>query len=135
LHRRPGEVYVHYLDTDKRLDEWISEELCTAEDNGSELPPRHQPSEPSTKKRKRRRTTSTAGHEGSSTNGHTNGHASPAGETDGDTLPPAETVLTEEDFDLRQHKQLTSQRNFDTVMFDSWKIKPWCVSITSSRLV
>ncbi len=36
--------------------------------------------------------------------------------------------MTEEDFDLRHHKQLTAQRNFDMVMFDSWKIKPWCAA-------
>ena len=30
LRSRPGEVYVHYINTDKRLDEWISEDLVQA---------------------------------------------------------------------------------------------------------
>jgi histone acetyltransferase HTATIP/histone acetyltransferase MYST1 len=34
-------------------------------------------------------------------------------------------ILSEEEFDMRQHKQLTAQKNFDTVMFDVWKITPW----------
>jgi len=36
-----------------------------------------------------------------------------------------EIVMTEEEFDLRHHQQLHSQKNFDTVIFDTWKIKPW----------
>jgi len=41
---------------------------------------------------------------------------------------PTEVIMTEEDFDLRHHKQLTAQRNFDTIIFESWKIKPWYYS-------
>lgn len=37
----------------------------------------------------------------------------------------AEKIISEEDYDFQHHKQLTAQRNFDMIVFDSWKIKPW----------
>lgn len=49
---------------------------------------------------------------------------------DVDNMAPStttEVVMTEEEFDLRHHQQLHSQKNFDTVIFDTWKIKPWYV--------
>ena len=98
---------MHYVDMDKRMDEWVNEAACTIREPAVESPP---------KKRRPGRPRAQAAPE----------PAPPA------AVPPpppsggTEVVMTEEDFDLRHHKQLTAQRNFDMVMFDSWKIKPWC---------
>lgn len=35
--------------------------------------------------------------------------------------------MTEEEYDIEHHKQITSQRNFDHVYFGDWQIKIWCV--------
>ncbi|KAF8174723.1 acyl-CoA N-acyltransferase [Pholiota molesta] len=78
LQRRPGEVYVHYVDMDKRMDD--------------SAPP--QPATPSVEEN------------GAST----------------------EVLMTEQDFDLQHHKQLTAQRNFDIVIFEKWKLRPWYFS-------
>lgn len=34
-------------------------------------------------------------------------------------------VMTEEDYDIQHHKQITAQRNFDMVNFGDWQIKTW----------
>jgi hypothetical protein len=36
-----------------------------------------------------------------------------------------EVMMTEEEYDLEQHKKITRQRNFDYVFFDHWKMKTW----------
>lgn len=35
--------------------------------------------------------------------------------------------MTEEEFDIKHHKQITAKRNFDKVNFGQWRIKTWCV--------
>ena len=35
--------------------------------------------------------------------------------------------MTEEEFDIQHHKQITARRNFDKVNFGHWQIKTWCV--------
>lgn len=105
------------MSTDKRLDEWIPENNCVpviiAEDFG-ELgiprkrkrgrPPRVRPASPG---RSSPRRVSEEIVEASELNG-------------GATL-----VMTEEDFDIQHHKQITAQRNFDMVHFGDWQIKTW----------
>jgi histone acetyltransferase MYST1 len=103
LDRRPGEVFVHYLDTDKRLDEWVS-----ADNTRTTTPPRdsissgHGTSPPrrvnGTSTRKRRRS------------------ASPpkAHDTREATQPP--TALP---------TMASTRRNFDKVNFGTWQIKTW----------
>ncbi|KAH6905835.1 tat-interactive protein [Coprinopsis sp. MPI-PUGE-AT-0042] len=46
------------------------------------------------------------------------------------TAPGAaeEVMMTEEEYDLEQHKKITRQRNFDYVYFDHWKMKTWYYS-------
>ncbi len=103
LDRRPGEVFVHYLGTDKRLDEWISADTTRAT-----TPPRDSTS-PSrdtspprrvngTSTRKRRRS------------------ASPAKAPDTrETTQPLTTLPT----------MASARRNFDKVNFGTWQIKTW----------
>jgi histone acetyltransferase MYST1 len=51
-----------------------------------------------------------------------------------ETPPPHEedVPLTEEELDLQQHKQITAQRNFETVHFGNWQIKTWYVCLDLS---
>ena len=39
----------------------------------------------------------------------------------------SEVKMTEEEYDIQQHKQITAKRNFDKVNFGQWQIKTWCV--------
>lgn len=120
LQRREGEFYVHYVNTDKRMDEWVPEESCRPDGDTAQLPQ----AEFSNRKRKRKR--------------DVNYSLEPSvlnefalrgvyGENKGSPMP-TEIVMTEEDFDLQHHQQLRAQRNFDVVIFDVWKIKPWYYS-------
>ena len=111
-------MYVHYVDTDKRLDEWVPEGSCQ---------PQQSPEQQGPPAKKRR---------GRPPRKHT---PEPSASKDVEAPPPpapepvveengvtgAHVILSEEEFDMRQHKQLTAQKNFDTVMFDVWKITPW----------
>jgi len=36
-----------------------------------------------------------------------------------------EVLMTEEDYDIQHHKQITAQRNFDRVHFGGWQVKTW----------
>jgi histone acetyltransferase MYST1 len=103
LDRRPGEVFVHYLDTDKRLDEWVSADNVRA----TSLPrdsvsPGHETSPPrrvnGTSTRKRRRSASPP-------------KANDSRET---TQPPAALPT-----------MASTRRNFDKVNFGTWQIKTW----------
>jgi histone acetyltransferase MYST1 len=136
LQKRAGEVYVHYVNTDKRLDEWVSE---TNVREIEECPP--SPSAKSTRKRKRGRPRSKsspllqqplAGPSGSSSEVEENGLE--------------RILMTEEDYDIEHHKRIvsprhvsltyvhqqddihqTAHRNFDKVNFGAWQIKTWYV--------
>lgn len=58
------------------------------------------------------------------------GSTSPSPDSAGDSerngsTVPEEVVMTEEDYDIQHHKQITAQRNFDKVNFGEWQIKTW----------
>ncbi|TDL28905.1 acyl-CoA N-acyltransferase [Rickenella mellea] len=110
MQRRPGEVYVHYANADKRLDEWLPEkdvvELATNGTNES-------------RKRKRGMSSADASRDPSVANGS----------VDGRTPESREDVpMTEEEIDLREHRKITATRNFDKVIFGTWEIKTWYYS-------
>lgn len=53
-------------------------------------------------------------------------------------LPPgpasrgdSEVKMTEEEYDIQHHKQITAKRNFDKVNFGQWQIKAWYVACQS----
>jgi len=113
------------------MDEWVSEDLCKLRDSTPVGP------EIGSRKRKRGRwpgPSSSSNREASSSmNGFSwqNSLASTSA-VDGERRENGserllQGSLTEEELDASQHKQLTAQRNFDTVIFDEWKIRPWCV--------
>lgn len=125
LQRRDQEVYVHYVNTDKRLDEWVPEANC-------HRVPREEPLvENMVGSRKRKR-----GPRASETPGlnavsrPASPSFSPRGESSGSLEPNGtaatdEAVMTEEDFDIQHHKKITAQRNFDRVIFGEWSVKTW----------
>ena len=118
LQRREGEVYVHYINTDKRMDEWVPEESCRRDGDAAQLPQ----AEFTNRKRKRKRDVN-FNLQPSVLNGFA--LRGVYGENNKGSPMPTEIVMTEEDFDLQHHQQLRAQRNFDVVIFDVWKIKPW----------
>jgi len=120
------------------MDEWIPEELCKMVSTGHNR-------EQESRKRKRRNSTepwlpstreaSVLKNGNSERNGSTSTSAQERKrQGGGGSFRPREFLSTEEELDVRQQKQLTAQRNFDMVIFDVWKIKPWLV-ISSSQCV
>ncbi|KAK7052391.1 histone acetyltransferase [Favolaschia claudopus] len=108
ISRAPGQLYVHYVNQDKRMDEWIPEDefMPSATDVGP------------SRKRKR------------SQQGESDDEESML---DGDLLGEENgvertMVVTEEDYDFEHHKQITAQRNFDKVQFGDWLIRTWYFS-------
>ncbi|KAF8878430.1 acyl-CoA N-acyltransferase [Infundibulicybe gibba] len=126
LARRPGEVYVHYVETDKRLDEWIPEATCRALAPSKE---NDSVTGEATVPRKRKRKSDNAS--GSSTRPNSTPHSATPLSSELESAganAKGEIVMTEEDFDIQHHKQITAQRNFDRVHFGDWQIKTWYFS-------
>lgn len=120
LERNEEDVYVHYVNTDKRLDEWVAARDVRPAAGGLEAAT---VSNGAGRKRKRG---SLAG-EGSRGNGSPS--KSDAGAV---SVKPEEhdgaAAITEEEYDIEHHQQITAKRNFDKVVFGRWQIKTWCVS-------
>src|ERR1700722_5611005 len=96
LQRRPGEVYVHYVNTDKRMDEWIPESACK---EVTEV-----------KKRKRGRPRRIVESESLSPTIQLVPGPSTSPVVDG-VLPIEHAAMTEEEYDIQHHKQITAKRN------------------------
>ncbi|KAJ7198768.1 acyl-CoA N-acyltransferase [Mycena pura] len=107
--QRQGQVYVHYVNQDKRMDEWIPE---------SDFMPTATDSNLLSRKRKR-----------NSEHGSDDGFPTPDGELSADENGAERTmVVTEEEYDFEHHKKITAQRNFDKVHFGDWLIRTWYFS-------
>ena len=113
LQYRDNEFYVHYVGTDKRLDEWVDERLVTegtpVGSGGSAM--RGQ-------KRKRKSTVSN-GAQSRQESSEASGQEARAREAAPDV------PLTEEELDMQEHSKITATRNFDKVNFGQWQIKTW----------
>ncbi|KAG9223353.1 hypothetical protein CCMSSC00406_0008957 [Pleurotus cornucopiae] len=129
LARRSDEVYVHYVNLDKRMDEWLPGDAIHRAHEAPPSPPPRKRKRSSSSRLGRRASTSrslpldivhTAG-----TSGTMNGHDANSG---GREAAVEEMVITEEDFDIRHHNKITAQRNFDKVNFGMWQIKTWYFS-------
>ena len=107
LERRPNEVYVHYANTDKRLDEWVSERVVRV--THVKGPIQSAPSHTNGTSNKRKRSASVG----------------EQAEENGDDVVGKELKLSEEEYDIEHHKQITAKRNFDKVNFGKWQIKTW----------
>jgi histone acetyltransferase HTATIP/histone acetyltransferase MYST1 len=110
LERRQSQVYVHYVNQDKRLDEWVDEADCRPADDVLEGN--------ATASQNQKRRTPAFSRPGSSRPGSYSDDALLPQEEDG---PP----ITEEELDIKHHKQITAQRNFETVHFGKYQIKTW----------
>ena len=119
LQRRKGEVYVHYVNTDKRLDEWVSDSAVKPVEDAAETSSslhvgngrkrkRDKPNRPRTSSPMRYRSVDFV-------------------INDNNLVETRGEAMTEEDYDIQHHKQITAQRNFDKVNFGHWQIKTWYV--------
>ena len=117
LERRAGEVYVHYVNSDKRLDEWVSEAIVRPAGQHEAT----MSSKGTSRKRKRVPTDGSLDEAGRRSPTH----------LDAGSMGPWEFGLpkgiTEEEYDIQHHKQITAKRNFDKVNFGRWQIKTWYV--------
>lgn len=126
LERRPGEVYVHYADTDKRLDEWISESIIRIlPSTAANTPPVSTPDPSGSRKRKRGSVERDSALPEDS-------RASSEIRVDNGEGASASVAITEEEYDIEHHKQITAKRNFDKVIFGRWQIKTWYIPFTPS---
>lgn len=138
-----GHAYVHYLNTDKRLDEWVSEELIRPATEHEARTTVMGPSPSTTngiQTRKRKRGSDAAQPSPTtrrvSNAANTQPDTSTAGEVSNGagTQPNQPRELTEEEYDIQQHRKLFSKRNFDKVVFGQWQIKTWYVRGLRSAL-
>lgn len=112
---------MHYVNTDKRLDEWIPErdfKTPTVVASSSAGPSNRM----QTRKRKRSSRQRSASFSPESEEPTVEVEE---GSGNGNSSAPKEILMTEEDFDIQHHKQITAQRNFDKVHFGDWLIKTW----------
>ena len=121
LQRRKDDVYVHYIGTDKRLDEWLPEDSVKlfggeAEDRDTGR------SSSSTNGRKRKRTGRNKSRETPRPRSLDIPH-----DLEGLGLGDEGVPMTEEEYDIQHHKQITAQRNFDKVFFAHFQIKTWYI--------
>lgn len=121
LERHGEEVYVHYVNTDKRLDEWVTEgDVRPA--GGHEA---QGTSNGATRKRKRGSLVGEDARRGSSSHSEGDGASGSAQAEDRDGAMANTSVITEEEYDIEHHKQITAKRNFDKVNFGKWQIRTW----------
>lgn len=112
---------MHYANADKRLDEWVPETIVRPSPQSHTDSHTTLPTEPS-----------------NSSASHSNGHAPKkrkrslsvevlegADGTEGSAS--AVVKMSEEEYDIEHHKQITAKRNFDKVNFGKWQIKTWYV--------
>lgn len=121
LDRRNGKFFVHYANTDKRLDEWVPETMVLVSPNEpSSVAPETSIVVRETRKRKADR--------------ELNPPTLPEPSSEDPSIPAPslyastswrESGLTEEEFDMQQHKGIMQTRNFDKVVFGDFSIKTW----------
>ncbi|KIK66011.1 hypothetical protein GYMLUDRAFT_38482 [Collybiopsis luxurians FD-317 M1] len=115
-------VYVHYVNLDKRNDEWVNKSLLN--------PISMAPSASSSNSKKRKRQSSPQRQEASvhSEDGlEVEEWQEEPNNANGQTVVE-QVTMTEEEYDLQHHKQLNTRRNFDNVYIGDWLIKTWYFS-------
>lgn len=106
VEERDDEVYLHYINENKRLDEWRSRvEVTDVTNDGS----------PSLRGQKRKRGTSASA----------SGSRGQSIDVQGEKFGSEDVSMTEEELDLREHQRITAKRNFDKVRFGQWQIRTW----------
>lgn len=103
------------------MDEWVPEEACHKASTEATMGV-----SPGSRKRKRGRISEVAQTPNASMAPSSTVTPSRAGSIASELNGAREEiVMTEEDFDIQHHKQITAQRNFDNVYFGEWKVKTW----------
>ncbi|KAG9008616.1 hypothetical protein FRB95_001340 [Tulasnella sp. JGI-2019a] len=155
LERRPGEAYVHYLDADKRLDEWIPEsrvqllsppkkshlQAAGPEDGVADGRRSNGVASgsagPTTRKRRRSQSPSLQVPLQATTtpSRHPKVHPMTSVASSRQLSPPPHhdhlttTQNAERDAEaLLEHQRITARRNFDQVIFGHWQMKTWYFS-------
>lgn len=127
LERHGEELYVHYVNTDKRLDEWVTErDVRPAGGHEAEVAANGHTNGAS-RKRKRGSTDGQSPRRGSPAQANGDAAAESAQPGDEDANVANASSITEEEYDIEHHKQITAKRNFDKVIFGKWQIRTWCV--------
>ncbi|KAF9074025.1 acyl-CoA N-acyltransferase [Rhodocollybia butyracea] len=102
-------VFVHYVNLDKRNDEWVPKTLLKPTST----------EHPTVSSKKRKRSSQDA-------SGSPSRSQSPSSE---EAMHETEQiVMTEEEYDIQFHKQINDRRNFDQVYVGEWLIKTWYFS-------
>jgi histone acetyltransferase MYST1 len=117
-------AFVHYVGTDKRLDEWVM--LSELYSTPSTPSPSSTPSR-TTRRGKRKRDGSDGTHSPDSST-TPRGSPKPNGSIPIIPIPPAvapQVTMTEEEYDMEHHKQISAVKNFEKVHFGLWLIKTW----------
>ena len=122
LDRHDDEVYVHYVNTDKRLDEWVSE--SSVRPAGQHEAAAGGATNGVSRKRKRGSPGDASARRGSSSRSDA-GSAPPPGPSESASRAGAAGSITEEEFDIAHQKQITAKRNFEKVIFGRWQIRTW----------
>lgn len=143
-------VYVHYVNLDKRNDEWVPRSSLQPIVSSSMAPSSSTPSSSTfvplnPKKRKR---PSSRNQSASLQSDHEEEQQQqqqprprqqqqqPQEEEEEELLEfigqtmVEQVTMTEEEYDLQRHKQLNTRRNFDLVYIGDWLIKTWYVPFT-----
>ena len=138
LERRTREAYVHYVDTDRRLDEWVPESALQPLSSVAVRPTevskagsgRLRPI-PSRMLKKERdvcgfgilKRLSPSHHLPQNTVDDILAENSPTPASQSDVDIP----LDEEEKDMLEHKRITAKRNYHQVIFGQWQMKTWSV--------
>ncbi|OJT12859.1 Histone acetyltransferase KAT8 [Trametes pubescens] len=121
LERNEEDVYVHYVNTDKRLDEWVAARDVRPAAGGHEA---DVVSNGAGRKRKRGSIAGEGSRRTSSPSKPDAGAGTPQVKEEQDAAAP----ITEEEYDIEHRQQITAKRNFDKVIFGRWQIKTWYFS-------
>jgi len=116
LKSREEDVYVHYIGFDRRMNGWIPKADCKP------LVPKKRPGRPSTK----RATTEGLTDNRASTTALSSRGRSVAPPIANGKASVKEIEMTEEEYDLLQHK--LPDKNFEKVCFGNWEVKTWYFS-------
>ncbi|TFK57704.1 acyl-CoA N-acyltransferase [Heliocybe sulcata] len=100
------------------MDEWVLESIVR--------PAEDEEAAQRSAVRKRKRTPTNG--EGSDPRSRENSHGPSVVDDQLDESAEVEPPMTEEEYDIQHHKQITAKRNFENVIFGHWKIKTWYFS-------
>lgn len=128
IERGRDQVYVHFLNKDKRLDDWVPESLTRPVAEGEQI---EIESDLPIRGHKRKRSVGSC----TSTPDDTT-HQERVTNNGLDTEDPfvnGGAGNTSEEDDIAEHQLLTRRRNFDMVNFGDWQMKTWYVSLSTPK--